>query len=78
MKTITDLQSQYDEMKKVMHNLSNEIIQHLHDVYDSKLESFKTFDDFLKDINNYAGDTFGKLMYINHAKNVFGKRLRSN
>ena len=74
MKTITDLQSQYDEMKKVMHNLSNEIIQHLHDVYDSKLESFKTFDSFLVDINNYAGDTFGKLMYINHAKNVFNKR----
>ena len=78
MKTITELQNQYNEMKKVMHNLSNEIIQHLHDVYDSKLESFKTFDDFLKDINNYAGDTFGKLMYINHAKNVFDKRLRSN
>ena len=76
MKTITDLQSQYDEMKKVMHNLSNEIIQHLHDVYDSKLESFKTFDDFLVDINNYAGDTFGKLMYINHAKNVFDKHSK--
>ena len=42
MKTITDLQNQYDEMKKVMFNLSNEIIQHLHDVYDSKLDSFKT------------------------------------
>ena len=74
MKTINELQNQYNEVKKVMYNLSNEIIQHLHDVYDSKLESFKTFDDFLKDINNYAGDTFGKLMYINHAKNVFDKR----
>lgn len=74
MKKITELQSKYDKMKKEMYNLSNDIIQHLHDVYDSKLESFKTFDDFLVDINNYAGDTFGKLMYINHAKNVFDKR----
>ena len=74
MKTISELQNQYDEVKKNMHNLSNEIIQHLHDVYDSKLELFNTFDDFLADINNYAGDTFGKLMYINYAKNVFDKR----
>lgn len=74
MKTITELQNQYDEVKKNMHNLSKEIIKHLHDVYDYKLESFKTFDDFLVDINNYAGDTFGKLMYINYAKNVFDKR----
>lgn len=74
MKTIIDLQNQYDELKKVMHGLTNEIIQHLHDVYDSKLESFKTFDEFLEDLNDYAGDTFGKIMYINHAKNVFNKR----
>lgn len=74
MKTIIDLQNQYDELKKVMHDLSNDIIQHLHNVYDSKLDSFKTYEDFLEDINNYAGDTFGKLMYINHAKNVFNKR----
>ena len=74
MKTITELQKQYDENKRTMFNLSNEIIKHLHNVYDEKLDKFKTFDDFLIDINNYAGDTFGKVMYINHAKNVFDKR----
>lgn len=74
MKTIIDLQNQYDELKKVMHNLSKEITQHLHDVYDPRLDLFKTYDDFLDDINNYAGDTFGKLMYINHVKNIFDKR----
>ena len=74
MKKITELQSKYDKMKKEMYNLSNDIIQHLHDVYDSKLESFKTFEDFLIDKNKYARDTFGKLMYKKKKKNVFDKR----
>lgn len=74
MTTIEKLESDYSQLKKTMHNLSNDIIEHLHNVYDSKLNTFKTFDDFLKDINSYAGDTFGKLMYINHAKNEFNKR----
>ena len=75
-KTITELENESDELGKMMFNLSNEIIKHLHNVYDTKLESFKNFDVFLRDINSYAGDTFGKLMYINYAKNVINKRKR--
>lgn len=72
--TIIDLEKEYREKIKMINDLSNDILHHLHEVYDSKLESYITFDEFLVDINNYAGDTFGKVLYISYAHGIFNKQ----
>lgn len=64
------LDFEYKEHLKASKVINDKILKHLHSKYDNKLLSYETFDDFLCDINGYAGDTFGKLLYINHAKNV--------
>lgn len=75
MNSIIDLQNQYAEMLKSMSDLTDIIIKHFHDYYDSKLDSFKTFDEFLEDINNYADSgTLGKLLYIKYVSDTFEKR----
>lgn len=71
MNTIDELEHQYNQKRAELHELSSQILKHLHDVFDSKLNTYKSFDDFLDDINNYAGDSFGKLMYINNVKNRY-------
>jgi len=71
MKTIKELEVEYNRKRVELHDLSSQIIKHLHEVYDSKLHTYKCFEDFLEDINEYAGDSFGKLMYINNVENLF-------
>ncbi|WPO89896.1 hypothetical protein [Chryseobacterium sp. HR92] len=68
------LEKQYAELVKTSCDLSNKITEHLHKVFDDKLAHYNTWEAFLMDINTYASvDTFGKLIYINHAKNNFNK-----
>ena len=68
------LESKYSDLLKSTHRISNQIIEHLHRLFDEKLDQYNTWDAFLLDINTYAsGNTFGKLMYINYAKNHFNK-----
>lgn len=78
METIADLETRYKVLQRNMLELSDSIIEHLHMEFDSKLNNYTSFDNFLEDINNYTGDTFGKLMYINYAKNQFdiNKRIK--
>lgn len=72
MKTISKLEEDYKKLLNQTNDLSREIIQHLYVVFDEKLNTYKDWDSFLEDINNYAQEgTFGKLMYINYAKNYF-------
>lgn len=68
---IKALDKEYKNLQNTMRDLSNKITDHLKSKFDNKINGYNSFDDFLEDINNYAGDTFGKLMYINHAKNIF-------
>ena len=68
---IKELETEYKELQNSMSDLSKQIIEHLKTRFDEKLSDYNSWDDFLEDVNNYAGDTFGKLIYINHAKNLF-------
>jgi len=68
---IKNLDTEYKNLQNTMRDLSNKITEHLKSRFDNKLSDYSSWDGFLEDINDYAGDTFGKLMYINHAKNIF-------
>jgi len=67
---LKQLEEDYKENLAKSQKITDKIVKHLHMKYDSELNKYSDFDDFLCDINNYAGDTFGKLLYINHAKNT--------
>lgn len=67
---IEQLDSEYKAKLAEVSKVSDKIAKHLHEKYDNKLTNYSDFDEFLCDINNYAGDSIAKLLYINHAKSV--------
>lgn len=68
---IEQLQAQYKQHLAAMGEVSDDILMHLHKVFDAKLETYKDLDTFLEEINNYAKtSTGGKLLYINFAKTI--------